>query len=84
MRFAFLLGVATVAMATPSATWADDAATSELIPVLAYPQTRRQNVIDEQFGVKVADPYRWLEDDVRVTPEVAAWVKSQNAVTDRY
>ncbi len=38
------------------------------MPTLTYPETRRVNQVDEQFGVKVADPYRWLENDVRSTP----------------
>ncbi len=33
---------------------------------------------DEFFGVRVADPYRWLEADVRESEEVAAWVAAQN------
>ena len=52
--------------------------------VLKYPETKKGNVVEELFGVKVADPYRWLEDDVRVNPEVASWVKAENAVTDAY
>ena len=32
---------------------------------IEYPRTRRVKHVDEYFGVKVADPYRWLEDDVR-------------------
>jgi prolyl oligopeptidase len=51
---------------------------------LTYPETRRVDVVEEQFGVKVADPYRWLENDVRNDPEVAAWVEAQNKVTDAY
>ncbi len=51
---------------------------------VTYPQTKTVDVVEEQFGVKVADPYRWLEDDVRVNPAVADWVKAQNAVTDKY
>jgi prolyl oligopeptidase len=54
------------------------------VPIVNYPKTKTVPVVDEQFGVKVADPYRWLEDDVRVNPEVADWVKAQNAVTDQY
>jgi prolyl oligopeptidase len=50
----------------------------------AYPETRRDDVVEEKFGVKVADPYRWLEGDVRNDGEVAAWVEAQNRVTDAY
>ena len=50
----------------------------------AYPQTRRVDVVEEQFGVKVADPYRWLENDVRNDKEVADWVAAENAVTNAY
>ena len=32
---------------------------------LAYPPTARGDVAEEQFGGRVADPYRWLENDVR-------------------
>jgi prolyl oligopeptidase len=49
-----------------------------------YPETRRVDQVDEQFGVNVADPYRWLENDVRNDPEVRAWVDAENAVTDAY
>lgn len=45
-----------------------------------YPETRRVDVNDTYHGVKVPDPYRWLEDDVRKSPEVAAWVAAQNEV----
>jgi len=83
MRSAFLLGVAAMVM-MPEAVIADDAATTEISEELAYPKTKKQDVVDTQFGVKVADPYRWLEDDVRVNPAVADWVKAQNAVTDKY
>jgi prolyl oligopeptidase len=53
-------------------------------PTLAYPQTRRQDVVETQFGTQVADPYRWLENDVRQDKEVAEWVAAQNRVTDSY
>ncbi len=87
MRYALLLGVS-FAMMTPSIAVADDAAATatatDSYTVLKYPETKRQDVVETQFGVKVADPYRWLEDDVRVNPAVADWVKDQNAVTDSY
>jgi len=39
--------------------------------------TRRELVIDNYHGTPVADPYRWLEDDI--APEVVEWTKEQNA-----
>ncbi len=84
MRKVFLLGVAAVVMAVPSVALADDAATAGVADGLTYPKTQTVAVVDEQFGVKVADPYRWLEDDVRVNPAVADWVKAQNAVSGAY
>ena len=49
-----------------------------------YPETRRADVVETQFGQVIADPYRWLEDDVRNNREVAAWVEAQNALTSEY
>ena len=46
--------------------------------------TRKQDLIEEQFGVPVPDPYRWLENDVRNDAEVRAWVTAQNQVTDAF
>ena len=53
-------------------------------PQLAYPATRRGDVVETQFGVKLADPYRWLESDVRSDADVRAWVDQQNAVTNAF
>ncbi|XP_021958052.1 prolyl endopeptidase [Folsomia candida] len=48
-----------------------------------YPKVRRnESVIDDYFGTKVADPYRWLEDLNAV--ETKQFVKDQNAVTHAY
>ena len=44
----------------------------------------RGDVVEEHFGERVADPYRWLENDVREDPRVRAWVTAQNEVTDAY
>jgi len=48
----------------------------------AYPATRKIERMDDYHGTKVADPYRWLEDET--SPETAAWVEAQNAVTFPY
>ncbi len=47
--------------------------------IVEYPQTATDTVLDDFFGVKVTDPYRWLEDDM--SEQTASWVKEQNKVT---
>ena len=49
-----------------------------------YPQTQRSGHTDTYHGKQVADPYRWLEDDVRESDDVADWVERQNEVTFGY
>jgi prolyl oligopeptidase len=49
---------------------------------IQYPETKTIDHTDEYFGMQVADPYRWLEDDR--SDETAAWVKAQNEVTFSY
>ena len=49
---------------------------------LKYPKSRRVNHLDIIHGVKVPDPYRWLEDID--SPETRAWIEEQNKVTFRY
>jgi prolyl oligopeptidase len=51
---------------------------------LKYPPARRDNTVDTYHGTKVPDPYRWLEEDVRKTPEVRSWVTAENEVTSAY
>lgn len=47
-----------------------------------YPETKKVAQVDEYFGIKVDDPYRWLENDT--SAETAAWVEAQNKVTNAY
>ncbi|HAT80471.1 MAG TPA: S9 family peptidase [Flavobacterium sp.] len=49
---------------------------------LNYPETKKGETVDVYFDTKVADPYRWLEDDK--SAETGAWVKAQNVVTYDY
>ena len=49
---------------------------------LSYPKTRQADQVDNYHGVKIADPYRWLEDDH--SAETAQWVEAQNKVTFGY
>ncbi|MGI9114801.1 MAG: S9 family peptidase [Chthoniobacterales bacterium] len=44
-----------------------------------YPDARKSDQVDDYHGIKVADPYRWLEDPD--SPESRAWIESENKVT---
>lgn len=48
---------------------------------MKYPETKKVDHVDDHHGTKVPDPYRWLEDDVRQSKQVAAWVEAQNKLT---
>lgn len=48
----------------------------------SYPHTRKVDQVDSYHGQRIADPYRWLEDDN--SAETKAWVQAQNAVTERF
>ncbi len=49
---------------------------------IKYPVTKKTDQSDDYFGTKVADPYRWLEDDN--SEATKAWVVEQNTVTNAY
>lgn len=51
---------------------------------VTYPESKKVEVTDTYHGTKVDDPYRWLEDDVRTSKDVEAWVAAQNKVTEAY
>jgi prolyl oligopeptidase len=67
---------AALGLALPAAAQTDEPMT--------YPETRRDAIVETLFGEEIADPYRWLENDVRQDREVADWVARQNAVTESY
>ena len=49
---------------------------------IKYPETKKVDQVDDYFGTKVSDPYRWLEDDK--SAETAAWVAAENKITQDY
>jgi prolyl oligopeptidase len=77
LRLCFAAVAALSAFVTPS-SWA------ETVSAMTYPDTRRESLVEEHFGERIPDPYRWLENDVRSDKEVAAWVERENAVTRGY
>lgn len=54
----------------------------DAVAQIAYPKAHKDNTVDVYFGEKVADPYRWLEDDM--SAQTAEWVDAENAVTRKY
>ena len=48
---------------------------------MEYPAAKHVDQVDDFFGTPVADPFRWLEADVRTSEEVQEWVDAQNKLT---
>ena len=63
-------------LTSPSAS---NAASPPVSPRYPYPPTRTSDTVDVLHGVRVADPYRWLEDGS--SEEVRHWAQEQNAFT---
>jgi len=51
---------------------------------IIYPETATGDQFDDYHGSEIADPFRWLEDDVRESDAVKSWVDAQNEVTFAY
>lgn len=85
LAFAALPAFATPFPADAAAPTAPAAtvATADM-PKILYPDTKRLDLVEDHFGVKIADPYRWLEADVREDSSVRDWVSAENRVTNGY
>ncbi|WP_085298754.1 prolyl oligopeptidase family serine peptidase [Cognaticolwellia mytili] len=66
----------------PTAVAEKEVTTPEQATAVTYPTTKKIDVVDDYFGTKVTDSYRWLEDDM--SAETAEWVKAQNKTTYGY
>ena len=55
---------------------------TNVYPQIQYPETKKVDQFDDYFGIKVADPYRWLEDDNSAATK--EWVEEENKVTHSY
>jgi prolyl oligopeptidase len=49
---------------------------------LEYPPAREMQQVDEYHGVRITDPYRWLEESD--SDETRAWIEAQNRLTFSY
>jgi prolyl oligopeptidase len=58
------------------------AAAQRATPALSYPPAQKGDQVDVYHGVRIADPYRWLEDTD--SPATRTWVEAENALTTTY
>src|ERR1700741_2359550 len=68
-RFALMSLFATAALATTG-------------HMLSYPSANRDEVVADYHGVKVSDPYRWMEDID--SPATRAWVEAEGKLSRDY
>ena len=71
-----------IAAALITTSMATAAQTQRSTPALHYPTPHTVTQVDDYFGTKVSDPYRWMED--LDSPETKAWIDAENEVTSAY
>src|SRR5687767_9097961 len=47
-----------------------------------YPKAKRVEQVDDYHGVKVSDPYRWMEETT--SADTQSWIEQQNKITSAY
>lgn len=78
-RFILRASLLLIAAASVAACTSARLATRASSARLKYPPAPRGDVVDTHHGVRVADPYRWLEDSGH--PATQAWIAAQNELT---
>ena len=74
-RFTSAAGRAAIALATLAAL----PAAAQKLPAGCPPKTLKDNVVDVLHGVRVPDPYRWLE--AQNSPGTRKWVAAEDRCT---
>jgi len=67
------------APSAPSPVAVAPAASASAPKASPYPEAPVKPVVDEYFGTKVTDDYRWMEDGK--DPKVIAWTEAENRLT---
>ena len=76
----FVTGVLIIGSANLHARAQNSTGTSQqMMKTNTYPVARKSDQIDDYHGVKVADPYRWLED--LDSEETRTWVEAENKLS---
>ncbi|WP_263368004.1 prolyl oligopeptidase family serine peptidase [Edaphobacter bradus] len=70
------------AAALLSADMTMNASAAEKGTLLNYPKAHTVEQVDDYFGTKVHDPYRWMENVD--SPEVKSWVEEENTLTQSW
>lgn len=71
-----------IAVALIASSMVTAAQTQRSTPALHYPTPHTVSQVDDYFGTRVSDPYRWMED--LDSPETKAWINEENEVTAAY
>ncbi len=71
--------VAVTLLSRASAQNSTAGVTQQMIRPMNYPVARKSDQVDDYHGVKVADPYRWLED--LDSEETRSWIEAENKLS---